>query len=312
MIRKIDVVLFAALSLSCASPSHSPVRANHSNDNVLPRAPVEVALALYFRELRTVQVTSGRDTLRLLLDTGGGHTLVTPEAAHRLGCEPFGRSVGHRMSGERVEFQWCNDIRLLVRDVPLAAARVAVFDLGAVLPPELPSLDGLLSLKSFADHVVTIDMARDRMSSMALGRNETSSPDVSDRVLQHHISTPLDSRGAAGSYAANLDTCEAGSPGAITRTILCVVTPSCRIVAAVVLILRARPLWISHRGSAPPQYQGTSCAVRAAFFYTLPSRGQILRVDVHRPSLEPSHWRHGEHHSSPSLATGTRARILHR
>jgi hypothetical protein len=163
MIRKIDVVLFAALSLSCASPSHSPVRANHSNDNVLPRAPVEVALALYFRELRTVQVTSGRDTLRLLLDTGGGHTLVTPEAAHRLGCEPFGRSVGHRMSGERVEFQWCNDIRLLVRDVPLAAARVAVFDLGAVLPPELPSLDGLLSLKSFADHVVTIDMARDRL-----------------------------------------------------------------------------------------------------------------------------------------------------
>jgi hypothetical protein len=163
MIRKIDVVLFAAFSLSCASPSHPPVRASHSSENVLPGAPVEVALALYFRELRTVQVTSGRDTLRLLLDTGGGHTLVTPEAAHRLGCEPFGRSVGHRMSGERVEFQWCNDIRLLAGDVPLADALLAVFDLGAVLPPELPALDGLLSLKSFADHVVTIDLTRDRL-----------------------------------------------------------------------------------------------------------------------------------------------------
>lgn len=124
----------------------------------LPHAPVEVSLDPYFRQLTTVQVTSGSQSLTLLLDTGGGQTLITPEAAGRLGCVPFGMRTGYRMSGERVVFQRCESIPLRIGGVPLNAPEVGVFDLMALLPPELPKLDGVLSLDSFDGLVVTIEL----------------------------------------------------------------------------------------------------------------------------------------------------------
>ncbi len=129
----------------------------------LPARPVEVRLDPYFRDLTTVRLTSGTDTLSLLLDTGGGHTLLTVEAARRLGCTPFGSTAGHRMSGERVEFQWCTGIRLELEGVLLGDGRIAVFDLMKLLPPELPKVDGVLSLDVFDDAVVTIDLAGSRL-----------------------------------------------------------------------------------------------------------------------------------------------------
>lgn len=48
----------------------------------------------------------------MLLDTGGGATLITPEVARQIGCTPFGRDVGHRMTGEAAEFQRCEALAL--------------------------------------------------------------------------------------------------------------------------------------------------------------------------------------------------------
>jgi hypothetical protein len=161
--RRTGTLALALVGLGCAPRSQPPLQSGRAVDSSLPANPVEVPLAPYFRELRTVRAVSGADTLTLLLDTGGGHTLVTPGAARRLGCEPFGRSVGHRMSGERVEFQWCSGVRLQLEDVSLGSDLLAVFDLAAVLPPELPRLDGVLGLKSFTDKVVTFDLAGERL-----------------------------------------------------------------------------------------------------------------------------------------------------
>jgi hypothetical protein len=163
MIRRIGTSALALLGLGCAPHSPPPLLSSRAVDSSLPTNPVEVPLAPYFRELRTVRAVSGADTLSLLLDTGGGHTVVTPAAAQRLGCEPFGRTVGHRMSGERVEFQWCSGVHLKLEEVSLSSDPLAVFDLAAVLPPELPTLDGVLALKSFTDKVVTFDLASDRL-----------------------------------------------------------------------------------------------------------------------------------------------------
>lgn len=163
MIRHTGTLVLALLGLGCAPRSQPPLVASRAVDSSLPASPVEVPLAPYFRELRTVRVVSGADTLSLLLDTGGGHTLVTPAVAQRLGCEPFGRSVGHRMSGEQVEFQWCAGVQLQLEEVNLSSGLLAVFDLAAVLPPELPRLDGVLALKSFTDRVVTFDFAGNRL-----------------------------------------------------------------------------------------------------------------------------------------------------
>jgi hypothetical protein len=67
------------------------------------------------------------------------------------------------MSGEQVEIQWCQDIALELGSVTIAHSVIGVFDLAAVLPPELPKLDGVLSLKSFGGRIVTIDLAGDRI-----------------------------------------------------------------------------------------------------------------------------------------------------
>lgn len=136
--------------------------ARSANDRQ-PAADVEITLTPYFRDLRTVRSVHGRDTLTLLLDTGGGATLVTPTVALRLGCRPFGRDVGHRMNGELVEFQRCDSLSLGFPGWSRRIAPVAVFDVSALLPPELPRVDGVLALDAFAGQVVTIDWPRGRV-----------------------------------------------------------------------------------------------------------------------------------------------------
>ena len=152
-----------------------------------PGAPVAATLRPYFGQLRTVQVMSGTHPLTLLLDTGGGQTLITPEAAAKVGCVPFGRSVGHRMSGDPVVFQRCDAVPLQLEGVTLDGPEVAVFDLMALLPPELPRLDGVLSLKSFNRLAVTIDFP-DRLVLES----------VESAASRRSVMTPLTARLATG------------------------------------------------------------------------------------------------------------------
>ncbi|HKZ31558.1 MAG TPA: hypothetical protein VJ648_04290 [Vicinamibacteria bacterium] len=135
--------------------------------SVAPRSPsdtVTLALEPYFRELRTVLVSAGGESLRLLLDTGGGATLVTPEVATRRGCQPYGRDVGHRMTGERVEFQQCEALDLSVGAWQARFEPVAVFDVNGLLPPELPRLDGVLALDAFRGQVISLDWRSGRVA----------------------------------------------------------------------------------------------------------------------------------------------------
>ena len=117
----------------------------------------------YFRDLRTVHAVRGTDTLTLLVDTGAGATLISPELAASIGCRPYGRQVGHRMSGEAVEFQACDSIGFVIDGWAVRHAPVAVFDVNALLPGELPRLDGVLSLESFRSQVITVDWPRSRI-----------------------------------------------------------------------------------------------------------------------------------------------------
>ncbi|MFN8670400.1 MAG: hypothetical protein U0164_24690 [Gemmatimonadaceae bacterium] len=121
---------------------------------------MRIALHPYFRDLRTVRATVGADTLTLLLDTGGGATALTPARAARAGCQPRGRDIGYRMTGERVEFQRCPGLQLSLGAFATRLAPMGIFDLAALLPPELPPLDGVLALDAFRGRVITLDLAQ--------------------------------------------------------------------------------------------------------------------------------------------------------
>lgn len=130
-----------------------------------PAAPDAVLqLEPYFRDLRVVRLATGADTLTMLFDTGGGNTLIVPELAARIGCNPFGADVGHRMSGEQVVFQRCDSLTLSVPGWTRRLAPVAVFDVNALLPEVLPRVDGVLALDAFAGEMISIDLPGDRVT----------------------------------------------------------------------------------------------------------------------------------------------------
>jgi Aspartyl protease len=146
------VAPLTALSLAVAPSCHraTPVPSGSSH---------QIALHPYFRGLRTVRAVVGDTAVDLLVDTGGGATLISPQLAASIGCRPFGRLVGHRMSSERVEFRLCEETELRIGDWVVSRRPVAVYDVNALLPAELPQLGGVLALDAFEGTVVTIDWA---------------------------------------------------------------------------------------------------------------------------------------------------------
>ena len=129
----------------------------------LQRAPddgsVVVALDPYLGRLVTVPVVLRGQRLTLLLDTGGGQTLITPRAAARIGCTPSGRSTGFRMTGEQVVFEHCDTSELEIAGRTIVKPGLAVWDVMAVLPKGLPPLDGVLALDTFAGQPFTLQLA---------------------------------------------------------------------------------------------------------------------------------------------------------
>jgi hypothetical protein len=143
------VVWLLAMGIAaCSQPAVS--RSNHG--------ATTVTLEPYVGRLVTVSVASGRTPLKLLFDTGGGQTLLTPQAAGKVGCAPRGRSVGYRMSGERVDLQRCDDVPLTLGGRSLKGPGVGVWDLSAVLPEEFPPVDGVLALDALGTLPFTLDL----------------------------------------------------------------------------------------------------------------------------------------------------------
>ena len=63
------------------------------------------------------------------------------------------------MSGERVLFKHCDATRLEIAGRAFARSQIAVWDVMAVLPKELPPLDGVLALDVFERQPFTLDLA---------------------------------------------------------------------------------------------------------------------------------------------------------
>jgi hypothetical protein len=149
--------LVLLMTVSAGSACASAATQSMPRVTAAPRETVTLTLEPYFRDLRLVRVLDGATPLTLLVDTGGGATLITPEVAARRGCRPYGRDVGHRMTGEPVEFARCDELTVSAGRWRRRLQPVAVFDVNALLPPELPRLDGVLALDAFRGQVVTFD-----------------------------------------------------------------------------------------------------------------------------------------------------------
>lgn len=114
--------------------------------------------------LRTVEVRVGDQDATMILDTGGGVTVITPDLAGRIGCTPWGQLSGFRLSGERLTMARCDHVALAVGTETLGSRNLGVFDLASLLPPEAPRIDGILSLDVLAATPFTLELGAARMT----------------------------------------------------------------------------------------------------------------------------------------------------
>lgn len=151
MTRILPLLLTLLLTTACSTTPEAP-----END------PVTVELHDYVAKLRKVSVSVDGKAWDFLFDTGGGYTLIAPELQSAADCTPHGRLSGFRMSGEHIGFEKCGDTHLQIgnKDITVEAG---VFDINGLLPDRFPPLYGVISMQTFRDHAITLDLANNRL-----------------------------------------------------------------------------------------------------------------------------------------------------
>jgi hypothetical protein len=99
-----------------------------------------------------------------LFDTGEGVSTITPQFATAIGCTPWGQVTGFRMSGERLDFPRCDNVRFDAQGQSFRAPIAGVFDIMSLLPKDVPVLDGAVGLDIFAGRVLTIEPRANRLT----------------------------------------------------------------------------------------------------------------------------------------------------
>lgn len=146
----------------------------------------------YFRELKTTDIIINGKKYKFLFDSGGGETFISPAIANTLNKEIYGSSTGIRMDGEMIKYQKVNSVSIKTGSTNLFHPIIGVWDIMSILPKELPTIDGVLSLKSFSDRILTIDLSK----NILIIENENS------LKKQTKIKTLIPSRFANGSDGA--------------------------------------------------------------------------------------------------------------
>jgi len=112
--------------------------------------------------LRTMTVrVAGRD-VEYLFDTGGGVTVISPEDSATLGCVLGGKGFGVRLTGEPLRGRNCANVNLAIGRLA-SRTDAGVMDLAKLLGPGAPAVHGMISLMSFRDRLITLDLAANRL-----------------------------------------------------------------------------------------------------------------------------------------------------
>lgn len=152
-VRAPRIAVLGFLAAGCSAPVVSEGSAD-------PQAVIE--LQPYVGGLVTADVEIAGARHKLLFDSGGGWTMISPEFATEIECKPHDRIVGSRMTGEPFKTEKCGAQDISIIGVGeknwMTKDDIGVFDLAALLPPEFPRVDGVLSLATLRTAPITLDL----------------------------------------------------------------------------------------------------------------------------------------------------------
>lgn len=121
-------------------------------------------------ELRTVD--GGGQTLdaaiaghtgAFMFDSGWGVSSVTPGYAAQIGCKPWGKLVGFRATGERLDMEHCNRTDVKLAGLTLPVSTLGVIDIMRYLPKSPITYAGALGLDAFDGRSITIQSRAKRI-----------------------------------------------------------------------------------------------------------------------------------------------------
>ncbi len=185
--RSMPLLLASALAVAVTSLLSAPAAAAGSATG--PGAASPIALGDFMGRLRSIEVVAGGQRGTFLLDTGGGVSFATPEFAKRVGCEPWGRITGFRLTGERLDLPRCDGVAIsLPGGKVLAPATLGVLDLKPLLPPNAPVADGSLALDAFDGQAFTLDLRAGTLefeTPESLAKRTASAIEIPIRVARH-------------------------------------------------------------------------------------------------------------------------------
>jgi Aspartyl protease len=115
-----------------------------------------IPLEAYLKVQAVVRATVRGQPGTFLFDTGEGVSSFSPAFAARIGCKPWGRITGFRMSGERLDNEHCDNIAFDLAGHSFVAPVVSTIDIMKFLGPDVPPVDGALGLDLFAGRTITI------------------------------------------------------------------------------------------------------------------------------------------------------------
>ncbi len=153
----------AGLSLAACQRPQEPMTPIGAEAAHSPQEPIVIELERYAGRLRQARVTIGGETHPFLLDTGGGVTVVGPRVAALIGCTPYGQMTAFRMHGERLDMKKCQSAKLQIGEFATESDLVFL-DLMSLLPEGLPPIEGLISLDTFKDQAITLDLSKNQLT----------------------------------------------------------------------------------------------------------------------------------------------------
>jgi hypothetical protein len=105
---KIAVFFSLCTLVACAISNVTPEKVSGAES---------IPLTEFVEGLKTVKVVVNGRPLKMIFDTGAGVTVLTPQAANRVGCEIFSEGTGFRSDGTRLDLHTCGPVDVAVGSV---------------------------------------------------------------------------------------------------------------------------------------------------------------------------------------------------